>query len=68
MRLRNTSDAPAHEVAVSLTGRIRDNGAYVRLLWSGKSQSAVMLSASFASFRAIVAAIGGSDVSSAFLV
>lgn len=30
MRLRNTSDAPAHEVAVSLTGRTRDNGAYVR--------------------------------------
>ena len=38
-----------------------DNGAYVRLLWSGKSQSEVTLSASCASFRAIVAAIGGSD-------
>lgn len=42
-------------------GRIRDNGAYVRLLWSGKSQSAVTLSESCASFRAIVAAIGGAD-------
>lgn len=31
MRLRNTSDAPAHEVAVSLNGRTRDNGAYVNL-------------------------------------
>lgn len=38
-----------------------DNGAYVRLLWSGKTQSEVTLSASCASFRAIVAAIGGSD-------
>lgn len=38
-----------------------DNGAYVRLLWSGKSQSAVTLSESCASFRAIVAAIGGYD-------
>ena len=38
-----------------------DNGAYVRLLWSGKSQSAVTLSESCASFRAIVAAIGGAD-------
>lgn len=38
-----------------------DNGAYVRLLWSGKTQSAVTLSESCASFRAIVAAIGGSD-------
>lgn len=51
-----------------MRGESVDNGAYVRLLWSGKSQSAVMLSASCASFRAIVAAIGGSDVSSAFLV
>lgn len=38
-----------------------DNGAYVRLLWSGKTQSEVTLSASCASFRAIVAAIGGAD-------
>lgn len=38
-----------------------DNGAYVKLLWSGKSQSAVTLSESCASFRAIVAAIGGPD-------
>lgn len=38
-----------------------DNGAYVRLLWSGKTQSEVTLSASCASFRAIAAAIGGSD-------
>lgn len=38
-----------------------DNGAYVRLLWSGKSQSEVTLRESCASFRAIVAAIGGSD-------
>ena len=38
-----------------------DNGAYVRLLWSGKSQSAVTLSAPCADFRAIVAAIGGAD-------
>lgn len=38
-----------------------DNGAYVRLLWSGKSQSAVTFSESCASFRAIVAAIGGAD-------
>ena len=42
-------------------GRICDNGAYVKLLWSGKSQSAVTLSESCASFRAIVAAIGGPD-------
>lgn len=39
----------------------RDNAAYVRLLWSGKTQTAVTLSESCASFRAIVAAIGGSD-------
>lgn len=38
-----------------------DNGAYVRLLWSGKTQSEVTLSESCASFRAIVAAIGGAD-------
>lgn len=38
-----------------------DNGAYVRLLWSGKSQSEVTLSESCANFRAIVAAIGGAD-------
>ena len=38
-----------------------DNGAYVRLLWSGKTQSEVTLSESCASVRAIVAAIGGSD-------
>lgn len=38
-----------------------DNGAYVRLLWSGKTQSEVTLRESCASFRAIVAAIGGSD-------
>lgn len=38
-----------------------DNWAYVKLLWSGKSQSAVTLSESCASFRAIVAAIGGYD-------
>lgn len=42
-------------------GRICDNGAYVRLLWSGKSKSAVTISESCASFRAIVAAIGGYD-------
>lgn len=38
-----------------------DNGAYVKLLWSGKSKSAVTISESCASFRAIVAAIGGAD-------
>lgn len=61
MRLLNTSDAPAHEVAVSLTGRTRDNGAYVRLLWSGRTQSAVTLSSSLAGFRAVAVTIGGPD-------
>lgn len=38
-----------------------DNGAYVRLLWSGKTQSAVTLASSLANFRAILVTIGGSD-------
>ena len=42
-------------------GRSRDNGAYVRLLWSGKTQSAVTLASSLANFRAILVTIGGSD-------
>ena len=61
MRLRNTYDAPTHEVAVSITGRTRDNGAYVRLLWSGRTQSAVTLSSSLAGFRAVAVTIGGPD-------
>lgn len=42
-------------------GRICDNGAYVRLLWSGRTQSAVTLSSSLAGFRAVAVTIGGSD-------
>lgn len=38
-----------------------DNGAYVRLLWSGMTQSSVTLSAPLAGFRAIAVTIGGSD-------
>lgn len=38
-----------------------DNGAYVRLLWSGMTQSSVTLSAKLAGFRAIAVTIGGSD-------
>lgn len=37
------------------------NAAYVRLLWSGNTQSAVTLASSLANFRAIMVTIGGSD-------
>lgn len=38
-----------------------DNGACVRLLWSGMTQSSVTLSAPLAGFRAIAVTIGGID-------
>ena len=38
-----------------------DNGAYVRLLWSGMTQSSVTLSSTLAGFRAIAVTICGSD-------
>lgn len=44
-----------------MRGESVDNGAYVRLLWSGMTQSSVTLSAPLAGFRAIAVTIGGSD-------
>lgn len=38
-----------------------DNGAYVKLLWSGCTQSAVTLAAPLSGYRAIAVTIGGSD-------
>lgn len=38
-----------------------DNGAYVKLMWEGCTQSAVTLSSPLSAFRAVVVTIGGSD-------
>ena len=49
-------------LALSDDGTISvDNGAYVKLLWEGCTQSAVTLSSPLSAFRAVVVTIGGSD-------
>ena len=44
-----------------MRGESVENGAYVKLLWEGCTQSAVTLSSPLSAFRAVVVTIGGSD-------